>query len=85
MLVQAWRDRPVEEVARDPRFIAHRCGFDRTMIEIMHSRRPKLETLTKVEVVQSTEGWLPGLLLRVNCGRTVPGRGHSADLRRTGG
>jgi hypothetical protein len=29
---QAWRERPVEDVRSDPRFIAHRCGFDSQMI-----------------------------------------------------
>ena len=29
---QAWRERPVEDVRCDPRFIAHRCGFDSQMI-----------------------------------------------------
>jgi hypothetical protein len=29
---QAWRERPVEDVRCDPRFIAHKCGFDSQMM-----------------------------------------------------
>ena len=29
---RAWRQRPVGEVLQDPRFIAHKCGFDSQMI-----------------------------------------------------
>jgi hypothetical protein len=34
----AWRQRPVEDVLRDPRFIAHKCGFDSQMILYIASR-----------------------------------------------
>ena len=33
-----WRTRPVEDIERDPRFIAHRCGFDREMILYIASK-----------------------------------------------
>lgn len=29
---QAWQNRPPEEVERDPRFIAHKCAFNRNML-----------------------------------------------------
>ncbi len=36
--LQRWRTRSVEDVERDPRFIAHRCGFDREMILYIASK-----------------------------------------------
>lgn len=31
-LSRAWRDRPFEDVRNDPRFMAHKCGFDTQII-----------------------------------------------------
>lgn len=45
--LQRWGTRPSEEVARDPRFIAHRCGFDRQMI--LHISTAVTRTLPEPE------------------------------------
>ena len=29
---RAWQNRPAEEIERDPRFIAHKCAFNRNML-----------------------------------------------------
>ena len=39
---QAWLQRPIEDVRCDPRFIAHRCGFDSQMI--LHMVRQAKDT-----------------------------------------
>ena len=43
-LSEAWRDRPAEDVRHDPRFMAHKCGFDTQII--LHIAR---EAMTAME------------------------------------
>ena len=52
----AWRNRPPEEVERDPRFIAHKCAFNRDMLLRMAARphecrRSRTEALEMVRQV----------------------------------
>jgi hypothetical protein len=30
--LRAWQNRPPEEIERDPRFLAHKCAFNRNML-----------------------------------------------------
>jgi hypothetical protein len=50
---QAWRERPVEDVRSDPRFIAHRCGFDSQAIlhMVRQSKDAKLRFLVEGQEV----------------------------------
>ena len=53
---RAWQDRPAEEIERDPRFIAHKCAFNRNMLlrtkegrsEPRRSRTEALETVRQI-------------------------------------
>ena len=42
-LGQAWRDRPAEDVQLDPRFMAHKCGFDTQII--LHIARQAMDAI----------------------------------------
>ena len=52
-VIDAWRNRPPEQVERDPRFIAHKCAFDHDMILRMARptewKRPRAEALEIVK------------------------------------
>jgi hypothetical protein len=65
---RAWRSRSVEDVRHDPRFIAHKCGFDTQMILHMARKamngREQLESneLTRLQAIQSGEALYEYLL-----------------------
>jgi hypothetical protein len=53
---RTWQNRPAEEIERDPRFIAHKCAFNRNMLlrtkdahsEPRRSRTGALETVRQI-------------------------------------
>ena len=46
-----WRGKPREKVERDPRFIAHKCAFDRGMV-VATARNERCGSLTAPEIVE---------------------------------
>jgi hypothetical protein len=55
-LSQSWRDRSAEEVQNDPRFVAHKCGFDTQIIlhisrEAMRGRKPVIDGEPELELL----------------------------------
>jgi hypothetical protein len=54
---QAWLQRPIEDVRCDPRFIAHRCGFDSQMI--LHMVRQAKDTKLRFIVDGQEVIWDP--------------------------